>query len=362
MRRLKDLPFHTYLKRVKAEFDVLEAKLRVRLRRRRDIGNFEEDLFLLLQRALVGAHMIGVRDTRAIRFALPLEKLELQSGIDIDELERVYETKAFRVSRDVSNRVIQSLEESSGDVMGIQDHEIRTIVETQSRIAKGAGEWNTYQQMDIWGFSYHDAGDNEVRPTHHANDGVTLSRNHDFWTLWWPPNGWNCRCLIIPEFDEQKPVLPSDEPPDDGFRFNPGVVFNSESLEPISFKAARHKEQALTEAQRNAVAIQEQGPVLDRAVGRSRVTRQSKLHAAVPFNDIKMKNDKMVLRNSTEVTQLKNQIPEKVIISVQLQPGDVGIKTDAGVLLPRDRPYEVLSRKKRKMNGKVVHVVTVKQL
>lgn len=39
--------------------------------------------------------------------------------------------------------------------------------------------------------------DGKVRPEHRALHNITLPANHNFWTRYWPPNGWNCRCFIV---------------------------------------------------------------------------------------------------------------------------------------------------------------------
>lgn len=63
----------------------------------------------------------------------------------------------------------------------------------------------------LWGFRYVTAGDEDVRPNHEAQQGVTLPKDHDFWQVWWPPNGYNCRCEVEFLFKPAKIVEPDDE-------------------------------------------------------------------------------------------------------------------------------------------------------
>lgn len=54
-------------------------------------------------------------------------------------------------------------------------------------------------QVDIFPYwEYKTAGDNHVRPTHQLLEGIILPANDDRWKKLFPPNGWNCRCYIVP--------------------------------------------------------------------------------------------------------------------------------------------------------------------
>lgn len=65
--------------------------------------------------------------------------------------------------------------------------------------------------------TYRTVGDANVRPSHQLLDGVTLPLSDSFWSTWWPPNGWGCRCDIeqsvhAPLSDKTKIITPSDVP------------------------------------------------------------------------------------------------------------------------------------------------------
>ena len=62
-----------------------------------------------------------------------------------------------------------------------------------------ARKW-TYIEKDKKTLSfleYQTAGDARVRPTHAALDGITRKVDDQFWNLYYPPNGWRCRCIAI---------------------------------------------------------------------------------------------------------------------------------------------------------------------
>ena len=44
---------------------------------------------------------------------------------------------------------------------------------------------------------YQTVGDGRVRPEHAAMDGITMRVDDAFWSSYYPPNGWRCRCTTI---------------------------------------------------------------------------------------------------------------------------------------------------------------------
>ena len=60
----------------------------------------------------------------------------------------------------------------------------------------GVAYVETRYNPKVWGYRYVTAQDEKVRVSHQAQNGVTLPKEHVFWSVWWPPNGWNCRCTI----------------------------------------------------------------------------------------------------------------------------------------------------------------------
>lgn len=125
-------------------------------------------------------------------------------------------------------------------------HLIETIYRTQTQMAYSAGSWNADQdpaiQEILWGYGYVTVGDNKVRPTHAALDGTRLPKEDPQWNRIATPNGFRCRCTMVAIFktDSTRIVevrdrvsVPLDEGgtvtvipgPDDGWDFNPGLVF-----------------------------------------------------------------------------------------------------------------------------------------
>jgi SPP1 gp7 family putative phage head morphogenesis protein len=61
-----------------------------------------------------------------------------------------------------------------------------------------AGRWDTMQRQKrvfpYW--QYVAFGDNRVRPTHQALDGLILPADDPFWKDHYPPWEWGCRCMV----------------------------------------------------------------------------------------------------------------------------------------------------------------------
>ncbi|WP_455773291.1 phage head morphogenesis protein [Porphyromonas asaccharolytica] len=105
--------------------------------------------------------------------------------------------------------------------------------------AQMASHWAEYQQdEEMANLQYRTTLDDKVRPEHAALEGVTLPMSTPFWDTAFPPNGWNCRCHVIPVLKEDFPLSNSQRAQDafddmtEGkasiFRYNPdkeGVIF-----------------------------------------------------------------------------------------------------------------------------------------
>lgn len=117
---------------------------------------------------------------------------------------------------------------------GANPHLLETLVRTQIHTAYAAGRWQAEQAPEIdeilTGYTYVTVGDDRVRDDHAGFDGVTLPKDDPFWDINTPPNGWNCRCGVIPEFSKIKKIRPKavngvKPVAGKGFEHNPGKVF-----------------------------------------------------------------------------------------------------------------------------------------
>lgn len=75
---------------------------------------------------------------------------------------------------------------------------LKTIYEANIRSARAAGQWNRIQRTKrAMPYLLYQLGPSvEHRPEHAARNGVVLPADDPFWSTWYPPNGWGCKCWV----------------------------------------------------------------------------------------------------------------------------------------------------------------------
>lgn len=75
---------------------------------------------------------------------------------------------------------------------------LRTIYEANLRSARSAGQWERIQRTKaaLPYLEYRLGPSERHRPHHEAKDGLVLPADHPFWSQWYPPNGWGCKCWV----------------------------------------------------------------------------------------------------------------------------------------------------------------------
>ncbi|MEY4926910.1 MAG: hypothetical protein RI894_1346, partial [Bacteroidota bacterium] len=75
---------------------------------------------------------------------------------------------------------------------------LKTEYELAVASAQMSAQWQRIQaDKETHPFlKYHTIGDERVRDSHHAMDGITRAIDDKFWTQYYPPNGWRCRCDV----------------------------------------------------------------------------------------------------------------------------------------------------------------------
>lgn len=76
----------------------------------------------------------------------------------------------------------------------------RTEYETARLTAESSATYQRLkEQTDLFAYwEYRTVGDDRVREEHAALDGVILPANDPRWKKIYPPNGWKCRCRVVP--------------------------------------------------------------------------------------------------------------------------------------------------------------------
>jgi len=102
--------------------------------------------------------------------------------------------------------------------------------------AYAAGRWEALQSAPVKdvipAYMYVTIGDDKVRPAHAAMHGRIFAADDPIWLVWWPPNGFRCRCWVVgvDRFDIEDGLAAIESSagvlvqPDPGFGYNVGVV------------------------------------------------------------------------------------------------------------------------------------------
>jgi SPP1 gp7 family putative phage head morphogenesis protein len=64
--------------------------------------------------------------------------------------------------------------------------------------SQAASKWQEHEaNKELIYLQYRTAGDERVRSSHQALDGITLPVDDPFWDSFYIPNGWGCRCNVV---------------------------------------------------------------------------------------------------------------------------------------------------------------------
>ena len=187
-----------------------------------------------------------------------------------DELDTVYQAIEKAISQG------STLEEFKKDCAAIFERRgwrgkrawrIDNIFRTNIQTAYNVGQYKQLMEdkavFPVWQYSA--INDARTRPTHLAMDGRAWPANHPMWDVWFPPNGYRCRCSVIgltarqaaargitvEQVDPTNTLIEPIDPgtgnrmparqliPDPGFNVNPGKVYWGEIGDILTEKVER---------------------------------------------------------------------------------------------------------------------------
>lgn len=91
-------------------------------------------------------------------------------------------------------------------------HYLRAEYNFVQASAEMAAKWERFtEDGDRYNLQYRTAGDDKVRPSHAALNGVTLPMSDSFWESYYPPNGWGCRCTVVQVRKSKYATTPHDD-------------------------------------------------------------------------------------------------------------------------------------------------------
>lgn len=76
---------------------------------------------------------------------------------------------------------------------------LQTIYDTNVRAAYAASEWQAIQdtKVEFPALEYMGVSDERTRASHRALFGMVRPVDDPIWRVWYPPNGWRCRCWVV---------------------------------------------------------------------------------------------------------------------------------------------------------------------
>lgn len=79
------------------------------------------------------------------------------------------------------------------------DNWLQAEYQTARQSGYMAQQWEAYQQNTklFPNLKYKTQEDGHVRPEHQALDGIIAPVDGEFWSRYYPPNGWRCRCYVV---------------------------------------------------------------------------------------------------------------------------------------------------------------------
>jgi SPP1 gp7 family putative phage head morphogenesis protein len=157
-----------------------------------------------------------------------------------DNLASFAAAKQHAIVRDFTTltKVADTAEDFTKNVLGnartVSNNWTYTEQNTAGKIANSIEEWDSIEKTkDLFPLlKYSAILDERTRQDHRALDGTVRPVDDPFWDSFMPPNGYNCRCKVVPLMADiepitKKPKVTEDEVPAD-FRNNPaksGKIF-----------------------------------------------------------------------------------------------------------------------------------------
>lgn len=186
-------------------------------------NTFDAQLFWHTSRVLNKGLRDGLQGNGKQNIALA-QNPSFTYGIDDPAMLTAFEQNIFRFAGAKTLAQVQALNQlfrqskSFAEFKALAASQVKIFnsqwLETEYNTAVLTGEAAaTYKrlkaQTDIFPYwEYKTAGDHLVRPEHAFLEDLILPANDPRWQKLFPPNGWNCRCYIVPrlanEFDKTK--------------------------------------------------------------------------------------------------------------------------------------------------------------
>jgi SPP1 gp7 family putative phage head morphogenesis protein len=114
--------------------------------------------------------------------------------------------------------VIKPFNEFLNDVLQVDKtyNEVYLAAEYSNAVASAqmAQAWQDFENNGVEMLTYQTANDDRVRDDHAIMEGITLPIDDPFWSTYYPPNDWGCRCDAVPTTETKEVREPASSLPD----------------------------------------------------------------------------------------------------------------------------------------------------
>jgi SPP1 gp7 family putative phage head morphogenesis protein len=184
----------------------------------KNIGRFDPELFNWISKDLISAlyakpqRMADLGFTYgyqsdAFRTAQELNVFHFSAAKTLVEIQRLNEL--YRQSKSFDEFYKSSSEELNVFNKTWQETEWQTatlITESTENYNRLKSKTKLYPYWE-----YRTVGDDKVREEHRKLHGLMLPANDPRWDKIWPPNGWKCRCYVVPRMRQEAEDIDFDE-------------------------------------------------------------------------------------------------------------------------------------------------------
>lgn len=167
---------------------------------------FDADLFTFTANTLKDGLTKGFAAKKFIDFEYGFEPDALKTAMELN----LFHFSAAKTLVEVQKlnelwRASKSFDEFKSKASSITDVFNKNWLQTEYETAyltaeSSATYYRLMEQTDIFPYwEYVTVGDDKVRPEHRSLNGLILPANDPLWDKIYPPNGWKCRCRVIPK-------------------------------------------------------------------------------------------------------------------------------------------------------------------
>ena len=161
----------------------------------------------------------------------------LKTHAQLSEASRLLLTK---------DKKIKSFQQFSHDVTKLKKDYNENYLEAEYDFAVGSVQmserWELFSEGDRYVLQYRTAADNKVRKSHQDLHNITLSKDDPFWDVFFPPNGWRCRCTVVQVLKALSKIFDSKKAYRRGEKATTQIGKNgSNKLQIFQFNAGKQK-------------------------------------------------------------------------------------------------------------------------